>query len=119
MLVLYLCYYKVINGDQNLFDHMKEESRHGLLCSYNRLVNDKCSLQSFEDANGDRFDFYRFFRLMEQEDIPDKFKKAQALLYENYGGADKDALLSDVVTLIQSGRCTPSVKGLLGQFGYM
>lgn len=47
---------------------------NGLLCSYNRLKNDKCSLQSFGDANGERFDFYRFFRLAERKDIPSKFK---------------------------------------------
>lgn len=92
---------------------------NGLLCSYNRLKNDKCSLQSFGDANGERFDFYRFFRLAERKDIPSKFKNAKAMLYENYGGLDKDALLSDVVSLIQTGRCVPSARKLLEQFGYM
>ncbi|MDE6219353.1 MAG: hypothetical protein K2G51_02785 [Lachnospiraceae bacterium] len=90
-----------------------------LLCSYNRLVNDKCSLQTFGDANGDRFDFYRFFRLMEREDIPGQYKEAKTLLYETYGGADKDALLSDVISLIQSGWCAPSARKLLEQFGYV
>lgn len=92
---------------------------NGLLCSYNRLKNDKCSLQSFGDANGERFDFYRFFRLAERKDIPSKFKNAKAVLYENYGRLDKDALLSDVVSLIQTGRCVPSARKLLEQFGYM
>lgn len=93
-----------------------------LLCSYNRLVIDKCSLQSFGDANGERFDFYRFFRLMEKENISDKYdkyKEAKAFLYEKYGGADKDALLADVVTLIQSGQYDSSAGSLLEQFDYM
>lgn len=91
----------------------------GLLCSYNRLANDKCSLQSFGDVNGERFDFYRFFRLAERKDTPAKFKNAKAALYEKYGGADKDALLSDVVSLIKTGQCAPSAMKLLEQFGYM
>lgn len=90
-----------------------------LLCSYNRLINDKCSLQSFGDANGDRFDFYRFFRLMERNDIPAKFQDAKAMLQENYGGANKDALLSDAVSLIHTGVCATSAMRLLEQFGYM
>lgn len=91
----------------------------GLLCSYNRLANDKCSLQSFGDANGERFDFYRFFRLAERNDIPAKFKNAKEVLYESYGGLCKNELLSDVVSLLQTGRCIPSVKRLLEEFGYM
>lgn len=90
-----------------------------LLCSYNRLVNDQCALQSFGDANGNRFDFYRFFRLMEREDIPPAFRDARAMLYENYGGADKDALLSDTAFLIQSGQHAPAAMELLELFGYM
>ena len=91
----------------------------GLLCSYNRLVNEKCSLQSFGDANGDRFDFYRFFRLMEREDIPGQYREAKSLLYEIYGGADKEALLLDVIMLVQSGQCAPAARNLLEQFGYV
>ena len=91
----------------------------GLLCSYNRLVNDQCSLQSFGDANGERFDFYRFFRLMEQEELSGRFQEARTLLYENYGGADKDALLADVARLIRTGQCEASVETLLELFGYM
>lgn len=92
---------------------------NGLLCSYNRLVNDKCSLQSFGDANGNRFDFYRFFRLMERENLPAKFKDAEVILHESFGGANKDALLSDVLSLIQTGWCAPTTMKLLEQFGYM
>ncbi len=91
----------------------------GLLCSYNRLVNDTCSLQSFGDANGNRFDFYRFFRLMERGNIPAELKDAEAILHENYGGANKDALLSEVLSLIQTGRCALAAMNLLERFGYV
>lgn len=89
----------------------------GLLCSYNRFVNAKCSLQSFGDAQGNRFDFYRFFRLMEQGTLPDKFKDAEALV-DGFGGANKDSLLDEVVSLVQTGRCDPAVMNLLKLFGY-
>ena len=89
----------------------------GLLCSYNRFVNAKCSLQSFGDAQGNRYDFYRFFRLMEQRLLPDKFKDAEALVLD-FGGANKDSLLDEVVALVQTGRCDPVAMDLLELFGY-
>ena len=89
----------------------------GLLCSYNRFVNEKCSLQSFGDANGDRFDFYRFFRLTEQGTVNGKFKDADALLAD-LGSVSKDRLLSEVVSLTVSGRCDPTVMALLELFEY-
>ena len=91
----------------------------GLLCSYNRLVNDECSLQSFGDAQGNRFDFYRFFRMMEQEKLPPQFMPAKKLLQERFGGADKDTLLSETVSLLRTGRCEPGTMALLELFGYV
>lgn len=96
-----------------------QELSDGLLCSYNRLVNESCSLQSFGDACGDRFDFYRLFRLLEQNMLPESWQDVKALLCEQYGGADKNALLSDVVSLHYTGRCAPAVERLLTRFGYM
>lgn len=90
----------------------------GLLCSYNRFVNAKCSLQSFGDAQGDRFDLYRFFRRMEQETLPDNFKEAEALVVD-CGGANKDLLLNEVVSLVQTGHCAPAAMALLKLFGYV
>lgn len=87
----------------------------GLLCSYNRLTNAQCALESFGDANGDRFDFYRFFRQMEQGKLSPKFRDAEALLRE---GLSKDTILSETVALVQTGRCDPAVMGLLERFGY-
>lgn len=91
----------------------------GLLCSYNRLVNDQCSLQSFGDAQGNRFDFYRFFRLLEQRRLPDKFRKAEALLQKGFRKVNKDVLLSETVSLVQTGRCASWAMALLEQFGYV
>lgn len=89
----------------------------GLLCSYNRFVNAKCSLQSFGDAQGNRFDFYRFFRLMEHGTLPDKFKDSEPLVV-GLGGVNKDSLLDEVVSMVQTGRCDPAVMTLLELFGY-
>lgn len=90
----------------------------GLLCSYNRLVSDKCSLQSFGDAQGNRFDFYRCFRLMEQGNLESRFQKAEALLRKAFGEADKEALLTEALLLVQSGQCSPDALRLLECFGY-
>lgn len=92
---------------------------NGLLCSYNRFVNSKCSLQSFGDAQGDRYDFYRFFRLMEQGKLIGKFKEAEALLVDGFGGAKKDLLLEEVVSFVQTGHCDPAIGALLELFGYV
>ncbi len=91
----------------------------GLLCSYNRLVNEKCSLQSFGDANGDRFDFYRFFRSTEQGNVPAKFMRAETLLRDGFGGPNKDAILEESISLLRTGWCAPAVKALLEEFGYV
>lgn len=90
----------------------------GLICSYNRFVNAKCSLQSFGDAQGNRFDFYRFFRLMEQGSLPGKFKEAEALVLD-FGDANKDSLLDEVVSLVRTGQCNPAAMALLELFGYI
>lgn len=88
-----------------------------LLCSYNRFVNAKCSLQSFGDALGNRFDFYRFFRLMEQNVLSGKFKEAEELVLA-LSDTSKDALLDEVVSLVQTGQCDPAAVALLESFGY-
>lgn len=92
-----------------------QELSNGLLCSYNRFVNAKCSLQSFGDAQGNRFDFYRFFRLHEQGMLSDRFRDAAALIND---GTSKDSILNEVVSLLRIGRCNPVVMNLLELFGY-
>lgn len=91
----------------------------GLLCSYNRLANHQCSLQSFGDSQGNRLDFYRLLRLMEQGNVPAKFKEAEALIQKAYGEADKDAILGEAATLIRTGRCAPAAMALLEEFEYV
>lgn len=90
----------------------------GLLCSYNRLANDLCALESFGDADGNRKDFYRLFRLMEKEKGQDRFREEKYLLCETFGGADKSKLLFEVLSLIKTGKCLPAVMTLLENFGY-
>lgn len=89
----------------------------GLLCSYNRFANSCCALQSFGDANGNRHDFYRFFRLMEIGNLSAKFQTAQLLLGK-CGSINKDEILLQVTNLIRCGSCSPSVLALLEHFGY-
>ena len=91
----------------------------GLLCSYNRFANNCCSLQSFGDAKGNRLDFYRFFRLMEQGEVLDQFKEVETLLLNGFKKADKDALLSEVSALVQTGHCASATTDLLEKFGYI
>jgi len=75
------------------------ELSDGLLCSYNRFANEKCSLQSFGDADGERFDFYRFFRLRKSGTLYGGFLKAEDLL-RDIGGEYKDVILSETVAFI-------------------
>lgn len=90
----------------------------GLLCSYNRLANDLCALQSFGDADGNRKDFYRLFRLMEKEKGQDRFREEERLLREAFGGANKNGLLFEVLSLTKTGKSSPAVMTLLENFGY-
>lgn len=89
----------------------------GLLCSYNRFANSHCALQSFGDANGNRHDFYRFFRLLETDKLPEKYHTAQRLLNE-CGNINKDEILCHVSNYVMHGSCSASVLALLEHFGY-
>lgn len=90
---------------------------NGSLCSYNRLANEQCAVQSFGDAQGSRFDFYRLFRHLERGNLPHKFKEAAALLVDSFDG--KNALLSEVVSIVQTGHCLAPAMELLELFGYV
>ena len=78
-----------------------------LLCSYNRFTDGSCALQSFGDADGNRFDFYRVSRQMESG-IP----------VLPHPLPSKDWLLSQVRELAVHGNCHPTARSLLEQFGY-
>lgn len=90
-----------------------------ILCSYNRFANQRCSLQSFGDAQGNRFDFYRFFRLMEQEKLLDQYLPAQILWQSSDPPLNKEKILSDVLFFLQTGHCDDNVLKLLELFGYV
>ena len=46
-----------------------------LLCSFNRCVQENCALESFGDADGNRRDCFRYFRLKEQGKLTPAFEK--------------------------------------------
>ena len=79
----------------------------GLLCSYNRCTDGRTSLQSFGDANGDRFDFYRVSRQLEAG----KQVSCPPL-------PETPRLLAQVQELILHGHCDPDIMTLLETFGY-
>ena len=90
-----------------------------ILCSYNRFANQHCSLQSFGDAQGNRFDFYRFLRLMEQKKLSKQYWPAQILWQNSTPPLNKEIFLSDVLSFLQTGRCADNVLKLLELFGYV
>ena len=90
----------------------------GLLCSYNRLTDGQTSLQSFGDANGDRLDFYRLFRLREQGPLPDRYAKANVLLSTLPKGTEKQTILTQTRALLLTGTCDRLCLDLLELFGY-
>lgn len=93
----------------------------GLLCSYNRLTDGVCALQSFGDARGTRFDFYRLFRLMEHGDMPPRFQEAAILLARLDAldlAACKALVLQESRALAAGLGCAPTVLTLLEHFGY-
>ena len=88
-----------------------------LLCSYNRFANETCSVQSFGDSNGNRFDFYRFCRLLELGKLSPEYRPAELLWKQ--GQFHKNTFLPEIITLIHTGRCSPAAMSLLEVFGYL
>lgn len=88
---------------------------NGLLCSYNRFTDGGCSLQSFGDSCGDRFDFFRFSRLLEAGRLQPRFGRARAL-FEKHPG--REYLLNQVRELVEEGHCEADAMALLTEFGY-
>ena len=91
---------------------------NGLLCSYNRFANSYCALQSFGDANGNRYDFYRFFRLMETGKLSGQYRAALQLLNE-CGNISKEKILRHIADFVKGGSCLPSILALMEHFGYV
>ena len=90
---------------------------NGLLCSYNRLTNGQCALESFGDADGERSDPYRFLRWMAAGRVPAGLQDVEAA-FRRLGGEIGDTLLSEAATLVRTGRCAPEAMSLLERFGY-
>lgn len=99
-----------------IYEQCKElqDLSNNLLCSYNRISNTQCALQSFGDANGTRFDFYKFFQTLHKTSNYEKF----SYIINKYGEIDKNSFLSNVYELIKSGNCSNVTKKLLDEFGY-
>lgn len=91
---------------------------NGLLCSYNRLTDGKIALESFGDADGDRFDLYRCFRLREGAYLPERFKLAQGLLDQLPKGKERQSLLAGIRSLLQGDGCPEECLTILELFGY-
>lgn len=92
---------------------------NGLLCSYNRLTDGKIALESFGDANGDRFDLYRCFRLRENGRMPERFKQAGKLLDKLPKGKERSLLLDSACSLLQGNECSEECRAILELFGYV
>ena len=90
----------------------------GLLCSYNRLTDGEMALESFGDADGNRFDLYRCFRLREEEYLPERFKQAGELLNKLPKGKERQLLLTSTRSLLQGNGCQPECLAILELFGY-
>lgn len=89
-----------------------------ILCSYNRLTNGETSLESFGDADGNRFDLYRCFRLREQGPLPPRFREAGKLLDKLPHGEERQVLMEAVRSLIQGDVCSKDCLSVLELFGY-
>lgn len=89
-----------------------------LLCSYNRLTDGVRSLQSFGDCAGNRFDFYRLFRLWEQNALQGKFLALSHILNGEDCASLKGSLLLEVQKFVDTGICSHTCLSLLERFGY-
>lgn len=89
-----------------------------LLCSYNRLTDGETSLESFGDADGDRFDLYRCFRLREQGPLRARFREAGELLDKLPRGEERQALLEAARSLLRGKACSKDCLAVLELFGY-
>lgn len=89
-----------------------------LLCSYNRFTDGKRSLESFGDANGNRRDFYRFFRMREQGILVPCREEEWIRRIESQQGNVREYLLDQTQNLAEGKRIPQQVQSLLKQFGY-
>ena len=86
-----------------------------LLCSWNRIADETCALQSFGDADGDRLDCYRYFRLRQRGDLPAAFAEVHRYARE----LSESDLLNAVRSAAQGMPADPKAIGALEAFGYL
>ena len=55
---------------------------------------------------------------MEQGSVPDQFKSAETCIKVCSERLNKDTILDEVVSLVQTGKCAPTIMELLELFGY-
>lgn len=89
-----------------------------ILCSYNRLTDGETALESFGDADGDRFDLYRCFRLREQGPLPERFREAGAILDRLPKGEERRIILEETRSLLRGKGCQADCLAILELFGY-
>ena len=90
-----------------------------ILCSYNRLTDGGTALESFGDADGDRFDLYRCFRLREQGHLPERFREAGVRLGKLPEGEERRVILEETRSLLQGKGCQADCLAILELFGYV
>lgn len=106
-----LNYLMVIYENSPLFSAFSD----GLLCSYNRITNEHCALESFGDAAGNRCDPYRYFRLREQGNLSAEYSRIHALTQE----LTEDDLLNAIYDLAKGQMAKDKPMKALEAFGYV
>ena len=86
-----------------------------LLCSFNRCVQEDCALESFGDADGNRHDCYRYFRLKEQEKLTPAFDRIHGAM-KNLSAAD---LMQAAKALASGQEADSRAVQALEAFGYV
>lgn len=87
----------------------------GLLCSYNRIMDEHCALESFGDAAGDRLDCYRYFRLREQGKLSEEYREIHEVM-KNFG---KEELLLTIKNMTLGKIINQQAVKALELFGYL
>ena len=86
-----------------------------LLCSFNRCVQDDCALESFGDADGNRLDCFRYFRLKEQGKLTPAFD----YIHEVMKGLSAADLTQAARALALGQEASPQAVRALEAFGYV
>lgn len=90
-----------------------------LLCSYNRFSDGSRTLQSFGDANGNRIDFYRFYRQKMLGAVPPELKYIEKMWDAFATDNDKVHILNALQAFDQTGSCDENCMRLFEAFGYI